>query len=446
MAGLKFKGHRGGEIAADIFGNPEDLPVVLLPAVGQMKEMWHGAGRALGEAGRFAICIDLRGHGESDIALDGSYDLSAYGADLCAILSQLSARAVVVAVGASGAATLQAIGESAAPLVSALVLVGVTSQVDSEVASKINIAMAERTQDFRDAASALAAVRAVYPFEPQGTSDDKLLCAFDVGPDGRYRWRVDHRILGVIDIAAQSDRIEAACKGITVPAMLIRGTANAAVSAASTRHLQDLIKGSEYSEIEGAGHFVAIDQEDAFNATLLDFLERKVPRNPLRFESGSDPRVLRDALGCFGTGVTVVTTIDHAGQPVGFTANSFSSVSLEPPLILFCISKRSSNLETFLAAEGFAVNVLHIGQQLTSARFAQHHDSRFDGIEWDQHHSKAASPFLTGSLASFDCNRHAVVEAGDHVIFIGLVRYAVFEPHRDPLLYFRGKYRRLHFV
>ena len=188
----------------------------------------------------------------------------------------------------------------------------------------------------------------------------------------------------------------------------------------------------------------APDAVEAGNAALLGFLERHAPRDALYYQAGSDPRTLRDALGCFATGVTVVTTLDEAGQPVGLTANSFSSVSLDPPLILFCLARSSSNLERFRRAEHFAINVLHIGQQPMSGVFARSSAERFDGVAWESWDTGA--PILSGSLASFECATHQVVEAGDHLVFIGRVTRARFEPRRDPLLYFRGRYQRLHFA
>lgn len=183
---------------------------------------------------------------------------------------------------------------------------------------------------------------------------------------------------------------------------------------------------------------------DTAEAAMLGFLERQAPREALHYQAGSDARTLRDALGCFATGVTVVTTLDEAGQPVGLTANSFSSVSLDPPLILFCLARSSSNLERFQRAEHFAINVLHIGQQPMSGAFARSSAERFDGVAWETWDTGA--PILSGSLASFECATHQVVEAGDHLVFIGRVTRARFEPRRDPLLYFRGRYRRLHFA
>lgn len=186
------------------------------------------------------------------------------------------------------------------------------------------------------------------------------------------------------------------------------------------------------------------DPVEAFDTALVGFLEKNAPREAVVYHSGSDARTLRDALGCFATGVTVVTTRDGAGSPIGLTANSFSAVSLDPPLILFCLAKTSSNLARFHGAEHFAINVLHIGQQPTSGVFARSTEDRFQDVAWESWDTGA--PILSGSLASFECATHDVVEAGDHLVFIGRVLRARFEPRRDPLLYFRGKYRRLHFA
>lgn len=185
-------------------------------------------------------------------------------------------------------------------------------------------------------------------------------------------------------------------------------------------------------------------QEDAeaHIAEMVDYLERYAPREPIHYEAGSDARTLRDALGCFTTGVTIVTTTDVDGAPVGLTANSFTSVSLDPPLVLFCLAKSSSNLEPFSAAEHFAVNVLHMGQQPASSVFARPNPDRFSAVQWETWETGA--PIISGSMASFECVRHQVIDAGDHMVFIGRVTRAQYEPHRDPLLYFRGKYRRLH--
>lgn len=152
---------------------------------------------------------------------------------------------------------------------------------------------------------------------------------------------------------------------------------------------------------------------------------------------------MRDALGCFATGVTVVTCLDSNGKPVGLTANSFTSVSLDPPLLLVCIAKQAASAEAMIGAGHFAVNVLQTGQQPASIRFSTRHEDRFGPNDWSP--GEYGAPVLDQSLGVFECETHAVHDAGDHHMLIGRVVKARFDASLDPLLYFRGSYRRLHF-
>lgn len=161
------------------------------------------------------------------------------------------------------------------------------------------------------------------------------------------------------------------------------------------------------------------------------------------YRSGHDPRTLRDALGCFATGVTVVTCLDTDGQPAGLTVNSFTSVSLDPPLLLVCLAKRAASAEALVGASHFAVNVLQTGQQPASIRFSTRDQDRFGATPWST--GEAGAPILRDSMGVFECARHAVHDGGDHHILIGQVVKATFDAKLDPLLYFRGSYRRLHF-
>lgn len=161
------------------------------------------------------------------------------------------------------------------------------------------------------------------------------------------------------------------------------------------------------------------------------------------YRSGSDQRTLRDALGSFATGVTVVTCVDAAGEPFGLTVNSFTSVSLEPPLLLVCIARNARCSPALVEAGHFAVNVLQTGQQPASIRFSTRDQDRFGTTPWSI--GETGAPLLMESLAVFECERSAVHEGGDHDILVGRVVRASFDPNLDPLLYFRGRYRRLHF-
>ena len=161
------------------------------------------------------------------------------------------------------------------------------------------------------------------------------------------------------------------------------------------------------------------------------------------YRSGHDARTLRDALGCFATGVTVVTCLGADGEPAGLTVNSFTSVSLDPPLLLVCLAKNAASAAALIAASHFAVNVLQTGQQPASIRFSTRDEDRFGATPWTC--GEAGAPILADSLGVFECERHAVHDGGDHHILIGQVVKASFDASVDPLLYFRGKYRRLHF-
>lgn len=147
-------------------------------------------------------------------------------------------------------------------------------------------------------------------------------------------------------------------------------------------------------------------------------------------------RRLRDAFGTFMTGVTVVTTLAE-GKPLGFTANSFSSVSLEPPLLLVSIAKTSSNYAAFVAAPGFAINILAEDQREISNTFARPVADRFSTVDWQA--GPEGAPVLAGVSGWFDCAMHQVVDAGDHALLIG--RVAAFGASAAPGLgYYRGGY------
>lgn len=156
-----------------------------------------------------------------------------------------------------------------------------------------------------------------------------------------------------------------------------------------------------------------------------------------------DPRDFRNALGLFATGVTIVTTKTAAGEPIGLTCNSFSSVSLSPPLVLWSLSLRSPNLPNFLQATHFAVNVLAQDQIPLSQRFAKPIPHKFEGVA----HGFGAHgmPLLDSVAAQFECRTEARHYSGDHVIFIGHVLHYSYTD-RAPLGYCRGAYAAVHAI
>ncbi|HEY0437295.1 MAG TPA: flavin reductase family protein [Phenylobacterium sp.] len=158
-------------------------------------------------------------------------------------------------------------------------------------------------------------------------------------------------------------------------------------------------------------------------------------------EASFDQRQLRDVFGCFATGVTIVTAAGPDG-PVGLTVNSFTSVSLDPPMLLFCIDRRTTSLPVFEAADAFAVNVLHAGQERLAAEFACRGADRFGEVRWTA--GGAGAPVLEDAMATLECRRHSAHDGGDHRIFIGRVTALRCDPSFDPLLVFQGRYRSVH--
>lgn len=150
-----------------------------------------------------------------------------------------------------------------------------------------------------------------------------------------------------------------------------------------------------------------------------------------------DPQELRRALGTFATGVTVVTTIDGEGAPRGFTANSFTSVSLDPPLILVCLAKTAASCPVFQGAESYAVNILSESQKDVSATFASRTADRFASVEWSGR--TTGCPVFEGVVAWLDCRMHDVIDAGDHYILIGRI-VAYDYTASSPLGFCRGAY------
>jgi len=153
--------------------------------------------------------------------------------------------------------------------------------------------------------------------------------------------------------------------------------------------------------------------------------------------NGFDPRAFRDALGNFGTGVAVITTVDQDGTWAGLTSNSFNSVSLEPPLVLWSLAKTSTNYDSFISADYFSVNILSSNQVELSNRFAQKGGDKFSGLDCDI--GLGGVPLLKGCVARFECKKIQQHEGGDHLIFIGEVEQ-FSQQDQQPLAFLRGKY------
>jgi len=150
-----------------------------------------------------------------------------------------------------------------------------------------------------------------------------------------------------------------------------------------------------------------------------------------------DPRDFRNALGTYATGVTIITSVGSDGKPYGITCNSFASVSLNPPLVLWSLVLYSSSLSAFQNATHFAVNVLGVSQQALANRFAKSSDDKFVGVEWTP--GLGGAPLLGESVANFQCRSVNRYYGCDHVIFLGAVEAFAYN-RNEPLLFAQGGY------
>jgi flavin reductase ActVB len=151
-----------------------------------------------------------------------------------------------------------------------------------------------------------------------------------------------------------------------------------------------------------------------------------------------DTTAFRNALACFASGVTIVTTVDESGVPWGFTASAFSSLSLEPPLILVCLDKKADSHAAFDRADRFAVSILAEGQGEAAMRFATRGADKFGGFEIERG-PETGLPLIPGAMAYLECRIHERVPGGDHTILLGEVLHASSND-RPPLLHFNRQF------
>lgn len=154
------------------------------------------------------------------------------------------------------------------------------------------------------------------------------------------------------------------------------------------------------------------------------------------------PSEFRAALGMFATGVTIVTARTASGQLVGLTANSFNSVSLAPPLVLWSLSRAAGSMSAFQAGSHYAINILGADQQDLARQFAAQGIDRFAGVQFDA--GSTGAPLLHGAVATFECFNRSRYDEGDHVIFVGEVERCAHQAGASPLLYHGGKFYAEH--
>jgi (E)-2-((N-methylformamido)methylene)succinate hydrolase len=253
----------------------------------------------------------------------------------------------------------------------------------------------------------------------------------DVDPVGYQR---SYRIFATSDEAHRERLVD-----LAAPALFLTGENDANSSPQMAKAMAELAPHGRADIVPGERHMMSLTAPDEVNRRLLAFLASTEAKGRVEMTAQGaaafDPLAFRKALGTFLTGVTVVATLQDDGEPRGFTANSFTSVSLDPPLVLICIAKTASSYPVFSKADHFSVNILAETQADLSSLFATKSPDKFSHAKWRG--GATGSPILNEVAAWFECRRHDVIEAGDRVILIGQVVGFDTVP-ANPLGYCRG--------
>lgn len=271
-----FIGAAGNRLVADVWGGPDDPPVILLHGGGQTRHAWGGTGRVLAAAGWRVISLDMRGHGDSDWVEDGDYAIDAYVADLAAVVAAVGRPPAVVGASLGGLTTLLAAGEGACA-VAAVVLVDCAPRLEADGVERIIAFMRGGLGGFASLEEAADAVAAYVPHRPRPDDLGGLRKNLRLHADGRYRWHWDPRFVEGTrrpTASKQPERLLRAAARLRVPTLLVRGRMSDVVSEAGAHEFLAHAPHAEFVDVTGAGHMVAGDRNDAFGAAVTGFLAR----------------------------------------------------------------------------------------------------------------------------------------------------------------------------
>ncbi|MGE3998341.1 MAG: alpha/beta fold hydrolase [Variibacter sp.] len=279
---IDLKGGDGHRLVADVFesGGP---PVLFLHGAGQTRHAWRRSAEQLSSAGWTTYAIDHRGHGDSDWHPDGAYEFRDFAGDVGAVADQIAVRhggcrpaAIGASLGGLSSLFLLGMSEREPPPLSALVLVDITPRVDNEGVTKVRGFMRAHARDgFASVDEAAAAVAAYLPHRPRPRSNEGLQRNLRLGEDGRWRWHWDPRFLERRGIGDHDATLEGAmtraARGLTIPVLLVRGSASELVNDEHVREFLDLVPHAQFVDVAGARHMVAGDKNDAFSDAILGF-------------------------------------------------------------------------------------------------------------------------------------------------------------------------------
>ncbi|WP_345817343.1 alpha/beta hydrolase (plasmid) [Paraburkholderia sp. PREW-6R] len=270
----------GITLTATESGEPGQPAVILLHGGGQTRHSWRGTVRTLGELGYHALAFDARGHGESDWSPELNYSHSRLADDLEAVISSVAAEPVVVGASMGGMTAMHAVGRSSGALARALVLVDIAPRVDPKGLRRVHDFLNGHPNGFANIEEASAAVAAYNPHRPRPRDPRGLMKNLRLREDGRLYWHWDPRFFASRNEEQReksSNRLLDLCPNIKIPTLLVHGAESDVVSSSGIDELRARLPQLETALMQGAGHMIAGDRNDAFNAAIMVFLERLAP-------------------------------------------------------------------------------------------------------------------------------------------------------------------------
>ncbi|MER8956829.1 alpha/beta fold hydrolase [Mesorhizobium sp. M0833] len=412
-------------------------PVLLIHGVGMNAEIWQPQLAAMQD--RFdVIAIDMLGHGSSPLPPENA-QLSDFADQAIRLLDHLGLDHVAAVGHSMGALVAQGIALRAPARIGALVCLNAVFRRPPELAQAVRERAAALGGPGDPSAIAATIARWFGNPIPPALSDAAATARSaleSVDADGYAR---TYRLFASAD-TAHADRLAY----LAMPALFMTGSEDRNSTPAMSAAMARLAPAGQCLVLNGEKHMMTIASPQKVTQRIMAFLDQAAAAQseaakvgPLSDTPAFDTMEFRRALGSFLTGVTIVTTIDETGDPRGFTANSFTSVSLEPPLVLVCIAKKALGHQAFSTSRGFAINILAEAQKAASGIFASKAADKFASVAWQP--GQTGNPLIEGSVAVFDCAMEQLVDAGDHSILIGRV-HDFRHNGAQPLGYCRGAY------
>lgn len=284
---MRFEGFNGIHLVADVWGDDDAWPVLMLHGGGQTRHAWGNTARTLAERGWRAVSMDQRGHGDSEWALNGDYSFRTYANDCAAVAEQLGRMPVLVGASLGGIAAIVAEGLSDRPVSVGLVMVDITHRSNPEGIERIQQFMSSGLGGFASLDDAADAIASYTPNRPRRVNPEGLMKVLRLRADGRWHWHWDPAFMEAGRAEVPRDDfarlVDLAIERIRVPTLLVRGMQSDVVTDEGVEDFLQRVPQAKLADVSGAGHMVAGDRNDAFSAAVIEFLEHDVrPTLPVR--------------------------------------------------------------------------------------------------------------------------------------------------------------------